>query len=1157
MLALLAWLFLSALFFASVPALAQTSVTNVATITPPASVVNSNPSPSCTLAGVCPAQDTDTVITSADLGLTKSASVTAGTAGSTFTYVIAFGNSGPSTAQSLTLTDSLSAAGLTLVGAVASSGTLSTSTSNVTLTLASLASGAGGTLTLTVVATSGTGSITNVASITSTTFDPNTVNNTSTSTISRVSSADLRITKTASVSAGTVGQTFSYVITFGNAGPSAAANVTLTDALVGLTLVSATNSVGTLQTSTSNVTLTLASLASGAGGTLTLTVQVSTGSGSITNAAALTSTTPDPTPGNNTSTTVTSRIDSADLRITKTASVSAGTVGQTFSYVITFDNAGPSTAANVTLTDALVGLTLVSATNSVGTLQTSSAALTVTLGSLASGAGGTLTLTVQVSTGSGSITNAAALTSTTPDPTPGNNTSTTVTSRIDSADLRITKTASVSAGTVGQTFSYVITFGNAGPSTAANVTLTDALVGLTLVSATNSVGTLQTSTSNVTLTLASLASGAGGTLTLTVQVSTGSGSITNAAALTSTTPDPTPGNNTSTTVTSRIDSADLRITKTASVSAGTVGQTFSYVITFDNAGPSTAANVTLTDALVGLTLVSATNSVGTLQTSSAALTVTLGSLASGAGGTLTLTVQVSTGSGSITNAAALTSTTPDPTPGNNTSTTVTSRIDSADLRITKTASVSAGTVGQTFSYVITFGNAGPSTAANVTLTDALVGLTLVSATNSVGTLQTSSAALTVTLGSLASGAGGTLTLTVQVSTGSGSITNAAALTSTTPDPTPGNNTSTTVTSRIDSADLRITKTASVSAGTVGQTFSYVITFGNAGPSTAANVTLTDALVGLTLVSATNSVGTLQTSTSNVTLTLASLASGAGGTLTLTVQVSTGSGSITNAAALTSTTPDPTPGNNTSTTVTSRIDSADLRITKTASVSAGTVGQTFSYVITFGNAGPSTAANVTLTDALVGLTLVSATNSVGTLQTSSAALTVTLGSLASGAGGTLTLTVQVSTGSGSITNAAALTSTTPDPTPGNNTSTTVTSRIDSADLRITKTASVSAGTVGQTFSYVITFDNAGPSTAANVTLTDALVGLTLVSATNSVGTLQTSSAALTVTLGSLASGAGGTLTLTVQVSTGSGSITNAAALTSTTPTRPPATTPAPR
>ena len=140
-------------------------------------------------------------------------------------------------------------------------------------------------------------------------------------------------------------------------------------------------------------------------------------------------------------------------------------------------------------------------------------------------------------------------------------------------------------------------------------------------------------------------------MTLTVQVSTGSGSVTNAAALTSTTPDPTPATFTP-TVTSRIDSADLRITKTASVSAGTVGQTFSYIITFDNAGPAQPLTSPLTDALVGLTLVSATNSVGTLQNQQRGLTVTLGSLASGAGGTMTLTVQVSTGSGSITNAAA-------------------------------------------------------------------------------------------------------------------------------------------------------------------------------------------------------------------------------------------------------------------------------------------------------------------------------------------------------------------------------------------------------------------------------------------------------------------------------------------------------------------------
>ncbi|MBX3655644.1 MAG: DUF11 domain-containing protein, partial [Ramlibacter sp.] len=120
MLVSVAWLCLS-LFLLALPGLAnaQTSVTNVATITPPATVANSNPSASCT-SGVCSAADTDSVVTSADLGVTKTASVSTGTVGTTFTYVIAFGNTGPSTAQNVTLTDSLTAAGLTLIRATTS-----------------------------------------------------------------------------------------------------------------------------------------------------------------------------------------------------------------------------------------------------------------------------------------------------------------------------------------------------------------------------------------------------------------------------------------------------------------------------------------------------------------------------------------------------------------------------------------------------------------------------------------------------------------------------------------------------------------------------------------------------------------------------------------------------------------------------------------------------------------------------------------------------------------------------------------------------------------------------------------------------------------------------------------------------------------------------
>jgi uncharacterized repeat protein (TIGR01451 family) len=1110
-------------------------------------------------------------VVSADLSVTKTpSSVSVGTVGSTFSYVITFANTGPSSASSVTMTDNLTAAGLTLVSAQASSGTLQTTTGAVTLTLGTLASGGSGTLTLTVSVSAGAGSITNAVGITSTTPDSNTSNNTATSTISRVVSADLSVTKTpSSVSVGTVGSTFSYVITFANTGPSSASSVTMTDNLTaaGLTLVSAQASSGTLQTTTGAVTLTLGTLASGGSGTLTLTVSVSAGAGSITNAVGITSTTPDSNTSNNTATSTISRVVSADLSVTKTpSSVSVGTVGSTFSYVITFANTGPSSASSVTMTDNLTaaGLTLVSAQASSGTLQTTTGAVTLTLGTLASGGSGTLTLTVSVSAGAGSITNAVGITSTTPDSNTSNNTATSTISRVVSADLSVTKTpSSVSVGTVGSTFSYVITFANTGPSSASSVTMTDNLTaaGLTLVSAQASSGTLQTTTGAVTLTLGTLASGGSGTLTLTVSVSAGAGSITNAVGITSTTPDSNTSNNTATSTISRVVSADLSVTKTpSSVSVGTVGSTFSYVITFANTGPSSASSVTMTDNLTaaGLTLVSAQASSGTLQTTTGAVTLTLGTLASGGSGTLTLTVSVSAGAGSITNAVGITSTTPDSNTSNNTATSTISRVVSADLSVTKTpSSVSVGTVGSTFSYVITFANTGPSSASSVTMTDNLTaaGLTLVSAQASSGTLQTTTGAVTLTLGTLASGGSGTLTLTVSVSAGAGSITNAVGITSTTPDSNTSNNTATSTISRVVSADLSVTKTpSSVSVGTVGSTFSYVITFANTGPSSASSVTMTDNLTaaGLTLVSAQASSGTLQTTTGAVTLTLGTLASGGSGTLTLTVSVSAGAGSITNAVGITSTTPDSNTSNNTATSTISRVVSADLSVTKTpSSVSVGTVGSTFSYVITFANTGPSSASSVTMTDNLTaaGLTLVSAQASSGTLQTTTGAVTLTLGTLASGGSGTLTLTVSVSAGAGSITNAVGITSTTPDSNTSNNTATSTISRVVSADLSVTKTpSSVSVGTVGSTFSYVITFANTGPSSASSVTMTDNLTaaGLTLVSAQASSGTLQTTTGAVTLTLGTLASGGSGTLTLTVSVSAGAGSITNAVGITSTTP-----------
>ena len=116
-------------------------------------------------------------------------------------------------------------------------------------------------------------------------------------------------------------------------------------------------------------------------------------------------------------------------------------------------------------------------------------------------------------------------------------------------------------------------------------------------------------------------------------------------------------------------------------------------------------------------------------------------------------------------------------------------------------------------------------------------------------------------------------------------------------------------------------------------------------------------------------------------------------------------------------------------------------------------------------------------------------------------------------------------SGNITNTAVGTSTTPDPTP-TNTVTVVTPVATSADLTLTKVASSTSGTQGQTISYTVTLVNLGPSVASNVTLTDILsAGLSLISASGNNGTASIAGASVGATTASLQVGA--TLTLVVN------------------------------
>src|SRR5207249_2529209 len=118
---------------------------------------------------------------------------------------------------------------------------------------------------------------------------------------------------------------------------------------------------------------------------------------------------------------------------------------------------------------------------------------------------------------------------------------------------------------------------------------------------------------------------------------------------------------------------------------------------------------------------------------------------------------------------------------------------------------------------------------------------------------------------------------------------------------------TTVTNLPPSADLAVGK-AGPGAVAPGANFSYTIAVTNLGPSTAASVSVTDALpANVTFISASGG-GALNGG--NVIWTLGSLATNAGTNLTLTVTAPANGATLTNTASVGSPTGDPNPTNNT-------------------------------------------------------------------------------------------------------------------------------------------------------------------------------------------------------------------------------------------------------
>lgn len=775
-------------------------------------------------------------------------------------------------------------------------------------------------------------------------------------------SADLFVTKTAPATAS-INTNITFTITFGNGGPDDAAAATFNDPLpADVTFVSYTQTTGptfgcTTPTvgSTGTVNCSIATLTAGTVAQFDIVVNVSPSAAGTTliNTVVVSSQTPDDSDENNTSITGTnvSGGNSADVSIVKTGPSSAP-ANSDVTYTITVTNAGPNDAGHVQWTDTLpTGVPLGPAMTFVSFMQTSgpafncgapAATTTCSLDPLPNGSTATFTFTGHIPSGTASgktFTNVASVTSDN-DPNPENDSSSTALT-VSSVDVGVTKSGPATAVAGGPTFDYVITLSNAGPDAADDASFNDNLpAGINFVAIVQDTGPAAScntptpnTNGNVACTIALLPNGGSAQFTVTVQaaptVANGT-TVSNTATASTTSADSNPSNNTSATVMTTISaSADVSIVKSGDA-AVFAGNNINYTITVENAGPSTAASVSWTDTLpAGTTFVSEMQTAGPTFTCTTGATITCGiaSLAPGATATFAVTVQVAPGTanGTISNTANATSTTPDPNGNNNSSTAMTTVSASADLSVAKTAPAAA-VAGSNVTYTITLQNLGPSDAASVTLTDVLpAGTAFVSESQTSGPTFTCTTGATVTcsIATFAAGASATFNVTVTFSgslTNGTTVTNTANVSSTTPDSNPNNNTSSAATLVSANADLSVTKSGPASTPS-NTNVTYTVIAANAGPSNAANVTLTETVpAGMTFVSANQTTGPAFScsGTGPIACTIASFASGASATFqfTFNVPLSTAPGTSTsNTVTIGSTTPDSTPGNNTASVTT--------------------------------------------------------------------------------------------------------------------------------------------------------------------------------------------------------------------------------------------------
>ena len=329
--------------------------------------------------------------------------------GGTLTYTISVTNKGPSTANQVTVTNTLPAS-FAFLSATSTQGTCSNANNgNIICSVGTLANGASATITVRVRPTQN-GSFTATARVSALQVDPIASNNNASAVTTVTPAADLVLRMSDFPDPVVTGSNVTYVITVTNNGPSVATNVVVVDTLpASVAFISSSASIGSVSRSNNIVTWNIGNLNFGTGGSLTLVVMPPT-DGTIVNTATATSNQADPDLANNTAveqTTVSGpfvMIEGAGVTLTA-ESVSPANGAVDFGERVTVDfrlkNTGNVNTTNLIVTLlATGGVSAPSSPQNYGVLAAAGVPVGRTFSFTAPSSGSNVTATLQLQDGS-------------------------------------------------------------------------------------------------------------------------------------------------------------------------------------------------------------------------------------------------------------------------------------------------------------------------------------------------------------------------------------------------------------------------------------------------------------------------------------------------------------------------------------------------------------------------------------------------------------------------------------------------------------------------------------------------------------------------------------------------------------------------------------